>query len=126
MVGYKVRLLIFSFMVGLYLSLSHPFYPAFATNDDSSDAEKDITIETEIGPGFKDTDSEQIEACSLNVFANKFPLDFVQAPPIRGNRTCPALTMFGMTHQACFILDVFESIEPGIIATMFILAIMSL
>ena len=143
--GYKVRLIIFCVIVGLYLSLSHPFYPALALEegdsldgsfngdsggnaDDNSNSEntKDITIETEIGPEFKETDSEEIEACSLNVFADKFPLDFVQAPPIGGKRSCPELTMFGMTHQACFIVDVFEKIEPGILAGMFILAIISL
>lgn len=144
--GYKVRSFIFCIVVGLYLSLSHPFYPALAlqegdsfdgtfnggggedqeNSDSDSDSENDITIETEIGPEFKDTDSAQIEACSLNLFADKFPLDFVQAPSLEGKRTCPELTMFGMTHQACFIVDVFEKIEPGILASMFILAIISL
>ncbi|MDJ0662868.1 MAG: hypothetical protein QNJ42_25775 [Crocosphaera sp.] len=141
--GYKVRLIVFCLIVGLYLSLSHPFYPALALGegncfqgtfhwdgdgDGGSDSEDtpDITIETEIGPEFKETDSKEIEACSLNVFADKFPLDFVQAPPIEGKRSCPELTMFNMTHQACFIIDVFEKIEPGILAGMFILAIISL
>ena len=144
--GYKVRLIIFCLIVGLYLSLSHPFYPALALKegdsidggsfnggeggegggDSGSENGSDITIETEIGPEFKDTDSEEIESCSLNVFATKFPLDFVQAPPVEGNRSCPELTMFDITHQACFIVDVFEKIEPGIIAGMFILAIISL
>ncbi|MDJ0729349.1 MAG: hypothetical protein QNJ33_05075 [Crocosphaera sp.] len=143
--GYKVRLFIFCLIVGLYLSLSHPFYPALALQEgdsldgsqngggfddggDGSDTQgnPDFTIETEIGPEFKETDSEEIEACSLNVFANKFPLDFVQAPVIEGTRSCPELTMFGITHQACFIVDVFERIEPGILAAMFILAIISL
>lgn len=123
--GYKVRSVIFCLIVGLYLSLSHPFYPAFGFTN-GEDEQKDVTIETEIGPEFKDTDSEEIEACSLNVFADKFPLDFVQAPSLDGNRICPELTMFDVTHQACFIVDVFEQIEPGILAAMFILAIISL
>lgn len=98
--GYKVRLILFCLIVGLYLSLSHPFYPALALQEgdsldgsfngggggdqenSDSDSENDITIETEIRPEFKETDSEEIEACSLNVFADKFPLDFVQAPPL--------------------------------------------
>ncbi len=145
--GYKIRSFIFCIVVGLYLSLSHPFLnaPVFAIDaDDSFDGvqngpgdededsgsdsenEGDITIETEIGPEFTDEDSQEIQACSLDVFKDKFPLDFVQAPVINGVKDCPELTMFGFTHEACFIVDTFEKIEPGIIASLFILAIISL
>ncbi len=146
--GYKVRLFIFCIVVGLYLSLSHPFYlsPAIAVSvgdsyegsrngdegddgsgsDSEEDNQGDITIETEIGPEFTDEDSQEIQACSLDVFKDKFPLDFVQAPVINGVKDCPELTMFGFTHEACFIVDTFEKIEPGIIASLFILAIISL
>jgi hypothetical protein len=34
--------------------------------------------------------------------------------------------MFGHTHEACFIVETFEKIEPGIIAVLFIVAIISL
>ena len=145
--GYKVRSFIFCIVVGLYLSLSHPFLntPVFAIDADDSfdgvqngpgdedegsdpdpDNQGDITIETEIGPEFTDEDAEEIQACSLDVFKDKFPLDFVQAPTIGGLKDCPQLTMFGFTHEACFIVDTFEKIEPGIIASLFILAIISL
>lgn len=145
--GYKVRSFIFCIVVGLYLSLSHPFFntPVFAIDagdsfdgvqngpgdeDDGSDSgsenEGDITIETEIRPEFTDEDAEEIQACSLNVFKDKFPLDFVQAPTMDGLKDCPELTMFGFTHEAGFIVDTFEKIEPGIIASLFILAIISL
>ena len=92
-------LIVTNFLSTLQLILVDPL------NTTSSDYynETDLSIETEIGPEFKETDSEEIEACSLNVFANKFPLDFVQAPVLGSKRTCPELTMFGMTHQACFI-----------------------
>ncbi|MDJ0510809.1 MAG: hypothetical protein QNJ64_16370 [Crocosphaera sp.] len=146
--GYKVRLIIFCLLVGLYLFLSHPFYfsPAVAGDlvsryegnvtgggqdeeeeeDEDKEQEGGFTVETEIGPEFEEGDAETIEACTLAVFEKKFPFDFIQAPVTEGRKQCPKLVMFEVEHEACFIVETFERIEPGIIASMFILAIMAL
>lgn len=87
----------------------------------------EITVETEIGPGFSDSDESTIGGCVANVLASKFPLDFVQPPDPTGSvNTCPSLTLFGMEHKACFLIDTYQRIEPGIIAALFILAIIAL
>ncbi len=136
--GYKFRLIIFCFVVGFFLFFSHSLYALEGTQygpgDDPNSGGSPgpggngagITVETEIGPEFTDNDAQQIQACSLTIFSTKFPLDFVQPPAIDGNNDCPSLTMFGHTHEACFIVETFEKIEPGIIAVLFIVAIISL
>ena len=141
--GYRIRLIIFCFVVGFFLFLSHPLYAvdvgdefdgsqsgsgggAGSGNGGSEGNGAEFTVETEIGPEFTDSDAQEIEACSFNVFQTKFPLDFVQAPVTDGQYECPSLTMFGYTHEACFIVETFEKIEPGIIAVLFIVAIISL
>jgi hypothetical protein len=136
--GYRGRLIVFCLIVGLFLSLSHPLY-AINTGDELDGSQSgsggdpgsggngdQITVETEIGPEFTDGDASQIQACSLSIFETKFPLDFVQPPTGNGQNDCPSLTMFGYTHEACFIVETFEKIEPGIIAVLFIVAIISL
>ncbi len=145
--GYKIRLFIFCLLVGLYLTLSHPFYfsPAVAGDlvsryegnvtgggqdeeEEEEDKEKDggFVVETEIGPEFKDEDAAEIEACTFAVFEKKFPFDFIQAPVTEGRKECPKLVMFDVEHEACFIVETFEKVEPGIIASLFILAIIAL
>ena len=108
-------------IAGLIIVFPHDF--SLAT---STDTESKPEVEIEIGPEFTEEDKVTINNCVLNEFANKFPLDFIAEPPIQGGTECPSLDIFNNVYEACYVVEIFEKINPAIIGGLIIYGIFHL
>lgn len=102
------------------------FVPSPAT----SQIEVEVNIENQIGPEFDPSDHFKMLTCTpLFTSSNVFPLDFALDSLDQvsyDDSLCPSLTIFNNSYQACFIVDIFEKIEPAIIIGLYSYAIFNL
>lgn len=83
------------------------------------------TVEVEIGPIMDDDDRSEIEGCLTTSFTQKFPLDFILEEP-EVSTGCPNLEIFDNTYEACFITEIYRTIEPAILGGLIIYGIFHL
>ena len=107
-------------IMGLFIILN----PYDFSRADSVSAKPEVEIE--IGPEFKESDQETISGCVMSEFTSKFPLDFIAEPPITGGTECPSLEIFNNEYEACYVADIFETINPAIIGGLIIYGIFHL
>jgi hypothetical protein len=84
-------------------------------------------VDVEIAPEFTGNDEQTISECFANVYQAKFPFDFFLEPiSSSGDTTCPQLDIFGYVQDACFLYDIYLTIRPAILISLFISAIFAL
>lgn len=110
------------FLLGIVTFLVFLPSPSFSQID------VNVDVDTEIGPQFSPTDKLVLSSCFSSDLKSKFPYGFVSnvdqlsAP----DKDCPSLTIFNNTFEACYLIDIYELIEPGIVLGFYIYAIIHL
>ncbi len=88
---------------------------------------QDLQVDVEIGPRFDPDDQYVITSCMSENWDNIFPLNFVseyEPQPISAD--CPKLEIFNNNYEACYLIDIYEIIEPAILLGLFTYAIIHL
>ncbi|MBE9124897.1 MULTISPECIES: hypothetical protein [unclassified Coleofasciculus] len=84
-----------------------------------------VEIEVETGPEFHPFDEQTVLGCIQSRFQTRFPFDFYAAPSL-GSLSCPSAEFFGEEWEACWLVDIWHSVEPGVVLAMLYFAILVL
>lgn len=129
--GIYLYLATFLVVLLLGLPLAAQTDPNDPNDPNNPPAEPGITIE--VGPQFEEdpqVDRDTVFTCINTDFHDKFPFDFVGFfNPIEiqeGSLSCPGAFFYGYTFEFCWVVELFDTIEPAIIISMMAYAIFNL
>jgi hypothetical protein len=103
------------------------FFVAFSSVIAGAVHAQQIEVELEVGPEMTGSDHDRVLAC-FDGFADRFPFDAVAFEPPNSGTVCPKfeVTEWDLSYEFCWVIDVFNLLEPAILIGMMWQAIINL